>query len=258
MHDFLAMRWCPSEGTRTSDGRGTCKRDACHGVLGMSHRKRQPHLDQDRKARFREMARGIVFKDRDDRKYKRPVDTAGTIARALERAWRDGFAAARDGDDVAPPMLSATGDEAIPWHRIPPRPRTAFWSICSWFVGKNVIHTDRGSMLVPGITSRGTPGWTLIRDPTRTDNYTLGDRTILPLIRLGLLEQSPDTDRRLLLTARGRATWSASSSPGAASTRKTSPICDKAAAHDGAIAVDENLVHLSACHPLWCEAVWEG
>jgi hypothetical protein len=175
--------------------------------LVLSTGKRQSHVDPDRKARFREQARGIVFKDRDDRHHKRSVDTAGAIARALERAWREGFAAAQD-DDWA--LRTAASDEGpVPWHRIPPRPRTAFWTICLWFIGKNNAHVDRGSMLIPGATPRGTAGWTLVRDPTRTDHDTIGDRTIQPLLRLDLLELSPGADRRLLVTARGRETWEA-------------------------------------------------
>ena len=45
--------------------------------------------DPRRKARFREIARGIVAKDRYNRKYGIAVDTAGAIAQALERAYRD-------------------------------------------------------------------------------------------------------------------------------------------------------------------------
>lgn len=174
----------------------------------MSSWKRQPYIDPDRKARFREKARGIVFKDRDDRQHRRSVDTAGAIARALERAWREGFVAARD-DHVSLPISTATDEGPIPWHRIPPRPRTAFWTICLWFIGKNERHVDRGSMLIPGITPRGTTGWTLVRDPTRADHDSIGDRTIQPLIRLGLLSLSLGDDRQLLVTALGRETWQA-------------------------------------------------
>ena len=66
----------------------------------MKQPPQKPSVDPYRKARFREEARGIVFKDRDDRKYGRAVDTAGAIARALERAYRQGFADAQD--DPAP------------------------------------------------------------------------------------------------------------------------------------------------------------
>ena len=58
----------------------------------MKQPPRKPSLDTYRKARFREEDRGIVFKDRDDRKYGRAVDTAGAIGRAMERAYRQGFA----------------------------------------------------------------------------------------------------------------------------------------------------------------------
>lgn len=166
--------------------------------------------DPERKVRFREEAREIVFKDRDHRRYGRSVDTAGAIARALERAWREGFEAAQ-ADPVAPPLTTPSTPisdrEPMPWRHIPPRPRTAFWMICLWFVGKNDRHVDRGSILVPAATPRGTAGWRLIRDPQRPDHDTMGDRTIQPLIRLGLLEQAGHVDGRLTLTERGRSTW---------------------------------------------------
>lgn len=174
----------------------------------MSTAKRRTPVDPDRKARFREEARSIVFKDRDDRRYGRPVDTAGAIARALERAWRDGFAAGQD-EDPQLPIDTAADEGPIPWHRIPPRPRSAFWTICLWFIGKTEQHVDRGSRLVGGTTPRGTAGWTLIRDPARTDHDTFGDRTIRPLRRLGLLEAPAGADRMLVLSARGRETWAA-------------------------------------------------
>ncbi len=62
----------------------------------MSRRPRTPAADPHRKANFREEARGIVAKDRYDRKYGHAVDTAGAIARALERAYKQGFADAQD------------------------------------------------------------------------------------------------------------------------------------------------------------------
>ena len=58
------------------------------------------------------------------------------------------------------------------------------------------------------MTPRGTPGWALVRDAARTDHVTIADRTIEPLIRLGLLELSPDAEG-LLLTPRGQETWHA-------------------------------------------------
>ena len=95
----------------------------------MSPTPRKPSVDPYRKARFREEARGIVFKDRDDRKYGRAVDTAGAIARALERAYRQGFAEAQDSA-TPKPSVQVPADGPLDWVLIPPRPRNAFWSCC--------------------------------------------------------------------------------------------------------------------------------
>ncbi len=92
---------------------------------------RKPAKTSSRTATFREAARGIVAKDRYDRRIGFSVDTAGAIARALERAYTQGFA-----DAQAPPAQSSTPqakDDAngpVEWVLIPPRPRNAFWTIC--------------------------------------------------------------------------------------------------------------------------------
>ncbi len=100
----------------------------------MSQPPRKPSIDLYRNARFREEARGILFKDRDHRKCGRAVDTAGAIARALERAYREGFAAA---DGPAPkPSVQPRPDGPLDWALIPPRPRSAFWSCCLFTFGR--------------------------------------------------------------------------------------------------------------------------
>ncbi|MGH7087908.1 MAG: hypothetical protein ACREE4_04190 [Stellaceae bacterium] len=48
-------------------------------------RSRQPDADPVRKARFREAARAIVARDRDDCKHGFAVDTAGAIAATFAR-----------------------------------------------------------------------------------------------------------------------------------------------------------------------------
>ena len=55
----------------------------------------KPAKNPHRAAAFREAARAIVFKDRYDRRAGMSVDTAGAIARALERAYAQGFADAQ-------------------------------------------------------------------------------------------------------------------------------------------------------------------
>jgi hypothetical protein len=78
-------------------------------------RSRQPAADPIRKARFRETAREIVGKDRTDREYGFAVDTAGAIARAMERAYRQGFADAQS-ETPAPPASGADACAIRPWH----------------------------------------------------------------------------------------------------------------------------------------------
>ena len=64
---------------------------SCPMLMPYLARPQTTAADPHRKANFREEARGIVAKDRYDRKYGHAVDTAGAIARALERAYKQGF-----------------------------------------------------------------------------------------------------------------------------------------------------------------------
>jgi hypothetical protein len=173
--------------------------DAC-----LSHRPRRPDADPRRKVRFREAARDIVARDRDDRKYGLAVDTAGGIARAMERAYRQGY---EDAQSEPPPSLSEPVEEdgALDWVMIPPRPRTAFWTLCLFALGREK-QEERSGHLVPVLTERFTPGWQLVLSDGRFEK-TFGEKTVLPLVRLGLLELAPDPPERLLISERGTATW---------------------------------------------------
>lgn len=168
-------------------------------------RVRQPAADPIRKARFREAAREIVGKDRSDRKHGFAVDTAGAIARALERAYRQGFADAQS-DAPAVPVAVADTAETLEWALIPPRPRTAFWDICLFALGRGDTPED-AARLVPATTERGTPGWQLILKDQPAHDRAIGEKTIRPLIRLGLLESADGAPERLMISTRGRATW---------------------------------------------------
>ena len=112
---------------------------------------RRPAKDPHRTAAFREAARTIVFKDRDDRRAGLSVDTAGAIARALERAYVQGFT---DAHAPASPTLAlpetaaaAAGDAVGPveWVLIPPRPRDAFWTICLSALGRDTAAMPEGA-----------------------------------------------------------------------------------------------------------------
>jgi hypothetical protein len=164
---------------------------------------RQPPADPIRKVRFREAARDIVAKDRSNRKYGYAVDTAG----AIERAYRQGFADAQSAMPIPPETAAETNDAMLEWALIPPRPRTAFWSICLFALGRE-DRPESGAHLVRAITGRGTPGWRLVV-PERPDfdDKVIGEKSIMPLLRLGLLETAAGGAERLVLSARGEATW---------------------------------------------------
>ncbi len=170
----------------------------------MKQPPRKPSADPYRKARFREEARGIVFKDRDDRKYGRGVDTAGAIARALERAYRQGFADAQD-DPVPKTSVQPRPDGPLDWALIPPRPRSAFWSCCLFTFGRRGDKLRAGH-LEPAATERGTRGWRLVLDDLDLKKV-IGAKSITPLVRLGLLEPDSVSPGHLMVSARGRATW---------------------------------------------------
>jgi len=165
---------------------------------------RQPSADPYRKARFRELAREIVFKDRHDRRGGYAVDTASAIARALERAFREGFEA---GQTEAPARVVVAHDdnEPIEWALIPPRPRDAFWTICLFCVGREE-HSKGAARLIPALTARGTPGWLLTTSDDR-EIRTIAAATIAPLIRLGLLAQTDDPSSSLIVSDLGKLTW---------------------------------------------------
>ncbi len=170
----------------------------------MSQPPRKPSIDPYRKARFREEARGIVFRDRDDRKYGRAVDTAGAIARALERVYREGFAAAQD-DPAPKTSVQPRPDGPLDWTLIPPRPRAAFWSCCLFTFGRRGDQLRAGH-LEPALTERGTRGWHLVLDDLDLKKV-IGAKSIAPLVRLHLLAPDPAAPEHLIVSARGRSTW---------------------------------------------------
>ncbi len=169
----------------------------------MSQPPRKPSIDPYRKARFREEARGIVFKDRDHRKYGRAVDTAGAIARALECAYREGFAAADGPAPKAP--VQPRPDGPLDWALIPPRPRSALWSCCLFTFGRR-RNKLRAAHLEPAVTERGTRGLHLVVDNLDL-RQVVGAESIALLVMLGLLEPDPAAPGHLQVSARGRATW---------------------------------------------------
>ena len=112
--------------------------------------------DPVRKAAFREQARNLVFIDRERRKAKKVIDTAGMIASALERAYKYGFA---DAQKINPECKRTVrqDEDAVEWITIPSRAPRAFESVAY----KQYCYPALDRYYVPAVTERGTPGWLL-------------------------------------------------------------------------------------------------
>jgi hypothetical protein len=140
------------------------------------------------------------------RQFGEAVDTAGAIASAMERAYRLGTEEAlREPALPAPSPQDSPGAHALTWTLIPPRIRSAFWSICLAALGREGrIQTPAYLQSVP--TRAGRPAWELIVPDRRTYEKRVGDATIVTLIRLGLLEVA-EADKRVILAEYGIRTW---------------------------------------------------
>ena len=164
----------------------------------------------DRQRQFRETARDILQVAKAKRRLGEAVDTAGAVARAMEQAYRLGFAAALQGPmaveatPVIAPVEVADG-EAMNWTLIPPRTRNTFWSICLAALGREGRSETR-SYLKSEPTRRGTLAWQLVVPDRRTDEKSVGNGTVVTLIRLGLLEEA-DEETRVVLSDYGIRTW---------------------------------------------------
>ena len=164
----------------------------------------------DRMRRFRETARDIVHSAKVKRQYGEAVDAAGTIARAMEQAYRMGVEDALKGPaastrDVSIALADGPPSDALGWTLIPPRTRSTFWSICLAALGREG-RTHTASYLAPVPTRRGTLAWDLVVADRRTYEKSVGDGTIVTLLRLGLLQKSQD-GACVTLTEYGIKTW---------------------------------------------------
>lgn len=174
----------------------------------MSKRLLRSDKDLRRTAEHREIARAIVSKDRSHRKLGLTVDTAGAIARAIDRAYRQGLADGQMGTPAQEKPEAPALDEAIEWVLLPPRPRAAFWNICLFVLGSGDGHGHPG-YLVKAPTERGTPGWRLVMPDWEKDDKVIGAASIAPLVSRGLLVADTDQPDRLIVSDLGRSTWAA-------------------------------------------------
>ena len=178
----------------------------------MTKRRRSP-ADHQRKTLFRETARSILRTDRVKRGFGEAVDTAGAIARAMEQAYRlgleDSLAEPGAAERARPPATTLVQDgtcDAMTWGLIPPRTRNTFWSICLAALGREG-RTTTSSHLIPVVTPRGTAGWQLVVPDRQTYEKSVGEGTIVTLVRLGLLQPAATGNARVVLTDFGINTW---------------------------------------------------
>jgi hypothetical protein len=152
--------------------------------------------------------------DRVKRQFREAVDTAGAMARAMEQAYRLGFEEALKDPAASKPSpvaeerateIDGESGDAMTWAKIPPRTRNTFWSICLAALGRTG-RSETPSYLEPVPTPRGTLAWQLVVPDRQTYEKTVGDGTIVTLVRLGLMVHAADGSR-VTLTDYGISTW---------------------------------------------------
>ena len=169
-----------------------------------------PPGNADRKRQFRETARNILHMAKVKRQFGEAVDAAGSVARAMEQAYRLGFEDAlkraadpETGEGLAPP--TAAQSDAMTWTLIPPRTRNTFWSICLAALGREG-RTTTSSYLESVPVRGGRLAWQLVVPARQPYEKRVGDGTIVTLCRLGLLEEGED-EARVVLSDYGIRTW---------------------------------------------------
>ena len=164
----------------------------------------------DRKRQFRETARHILHMAKVKRQMGEAVDTAGAVARAMEQAYRLGFddvlkGPEGSGADDATALASAANSDAMTWTLIPARTRSTFWSICLAALGRDGRSATSSYLeLVP--TRRGTLAWELVVPDGQIYEKSVGNGTIVTLLRLRLLKEA-DEESRVILSDYGIRTW---------------------------------------------------
>ncbi len=135
-------------------------------------------LSDERKGRYREIAREIIGKDREARKYGFSQNTIGAITSALERAYREGAA------DAAAPKPTGAKKGSLTWLQIPPTSRDLLIRMLRPGRGGDVKtlglvrHTFTGKDFYTFVDANGAA----------THQGEITGKGVGPLKRLGLLE----------------------------------------------------------------------
>lgn len=161
-----------------------------------------------RTGQFKEIARDILSKDREFRKYGRNIDTGGAIKRALENAYKLGLQHAKLPAQEEDEMEHDDQD-FVNWNVIPSRSRDAF-----------------SSMMQHHLIVLEVPNTPFSKVPTQWAMYfvigdeasllkTVSKSTMLQLIKLGLVRETSVVGKNALIpTALGIDSWNNSISSG--------------------------------------------
>ena len=159
--------------------------------------------DVSLKARFREIARRILSDAREARQWGSSHDTSGAIQRALMAAYKEGQQAGPGPAKRTP--TSPPGLDFMVWEEIVPTARKILWLLTlSYSARPGRAPTYEPDELI-AYTHMGRDRWLPSRYEAKPENLW-SDKGVLPLVRAGLLEVSPDDEGRLRLTAKGDRT----------------------------------------------------
>lgn len=186
---------------------------------------RKPSPAKDRLTVFRSWAREISEAARLNKRWKGTnTDINGQMARAMERAYQQGFEDAQTGHSALSKEVSFDADEpvAVPETHLSDRVAGVLHSIGILQVGgqredPNLDENIRAFFQQGTYTSdprRAAPDWQLFwfLKPEKADAFgdPVSDRTIQLAVKAGLLERLvlPNSGRNfLILSAKGRATY---------------------------------------------------
>lgn len=171
---------------------------------------KNPALQQPqvRKGEFKEVARGILHKDRYSLKHRISVDTGGSIARALENAYKLGLAHGSQKEPAQEHIIDDP-DGPLSWNAIPAKSRNILDRI---FRFKWIVMYKKNADPYAKNPDKWVCYWDWGDKKPPSNQFELAQSfsvsTIAPLIRLGLMRENKSNDVHTLLpTKKGMQTW---------------------------------------------------
>lgn len=150
-----------------------------------------------KRAALREIAREIILRDREARKFGRSQNSIGEIERALVRAYLDGR------QHVEPDEWPTTADAPfLDWVEIPPRGRAALWTMSVSISGLG--HDSTGFSVELKKRGHPRPRWYREGEVDAAAGFSSG--AIMPLLRLGIFEHATDDHSAASMTSLGVST----------------------------------------------------